>query len=130
MSFPRRTEILQFANATSIVASAQRSRVILSISRAYEILVIRCLVQAIQRIAAKENINMFFPVSMAQYSAYESLAASLLPKHTICCTTDPHWTALLNDKIAFTKYADSIGMDVPAMFSITSKEQLMEYNKK
>lgn len=86
--------------------------------------------QAIQEIAAKEKITMFFPVSMAQYSVYESLAATLLPPHTICCTTDPHWTALLNDKVVFTKYASSIGLDVPATFSITSKEQLVEYNRK
>ena len=86
--------------------------------------------QAIQKIAAEENINMFFPVSMAQYSVYESLAATLLPPHTICCTTDPHWTALLNDKTVFTKFAESIGLAVPATFAITSKEQLLEYNRK
>ena len=82
------------------------------------------------RIAKQEQVDMFFPVSMAQYSVYESLAACLMPKGTICCTTDPHWTALLNDKVVFTKYAKGLGLAVPDTYSITSKEQLLEYNKK
>lgn len=81
-------------------------------------------------IAKKERVDMFFPVSMAQYSVYESLAACLMPKSTIACTTNPYWTALLNDKVVFTKYAKSIGMAVPDTFSITSKYQLLEYNRK
>jgi len=38
------------------------------------------IVQAIGRIAAEENAKLFVPVSIAQYSVYEALAAELLAR--------------------------------------------------
>jgi len=36
--------------------------------------------KAMARIGARENVELFVPVSIAQYSVYEALAAELLPK--------------------------------------------------
>ena len=48
--------------------------------------------QTVAKIAAKERVGLWVPVSMAQYSVYEALACSLMPPNTTCCTTDPHMT--------------------------------------
>lgn len=89
-----------------------------------------CFLQTIRAVAAKERVSLWFPVSMAQYSVYEALACYLMPPDTICCTTDAHLTALLNDKVKFTDYAKQLGLAVPEAFPVTSKEQLREYNRR
>lgn len=38
------------------------------------------------RIGARENVSLFVPVSIAQYSIYEALAAELLPPGCHNCT--------------------------------------------
>ena len=86
--------------------------------------------QAIRKIAADENAKLWVPVSMAQYSVYEALAAKLMPPGCKCCTLDAPFTALLNDKIKFTHFAEERGLDVPSMYSITSKQQLVELNNR
>lgn len=80
--------------------------------------------------ANKEKVNLWVPVSMAQYSIYEALACQLMPRNTICCTTDAHMTAVLNDKVSFTAFAQQHDLAVPEVFPITSKEQLLEYNRR
>lgn len=84
--------------------------------------------QTIRKVAHREAVNLFVPVSMAQYSVYEALASKLMPANTICCTTDAHLTAVLNDKVTFTAFAQQHGLAVPEIFPVTSKEQLLEYN--
>jgi hypothetical protein len=42
--------------------------------------------QAMARIGAKEKVTLFVPVSIAQYSMYEALAAELLPSNCHSCT--------------------------------------------
>lgn len=86
--------------------------------------------KAVRDVAHREAVNLFVPVSMAQYSVYEALACKLMPPNTICCTTDAHMTAVLNDKVSFTAFAQQHGLAVPEIFSITSKEQLLEYNRR
>ena len=73
-------------------------------------------------------VNLWVPVSMAQYSIYEALACKLMPPNTMCCTTDARLTAVLNDKVSFTAFAQQHGLAVPEVFPVTSKEQLLEYN--
>ena len=67
---------------------------------------------------------------MAQYSVYEALAAHLMPRHTVCCTTSARMNALLNDKVKFTGLAKQHGLSVPEAFPITSKQQLRDYNSR
>ena len=86
--------------------------------------------QAISKIAAKEGISLWVPVSMAQYSVYEALAAHLMPRNTVCCTTSAHMNALLNDKVKFTRLAKQHGLSVPEAFPVTSKQQLRDYNNR
>lgn len=38
------------------------------------------LLQAMAKIGAREKVALFVPVSIAQYSVYEALAAELLPR--------------------------------------------------
>ena len=78
--------------------------------------------------AQQEAVNLFVPVSMAQYSVYEALACKLMPANTICSTTDAHLTAVLNDKVMFTAFAQQHGLAVPEIFPVTSKDQLLDYN--
>jgi hypothetical protein len=40
--------------------------------------------QAIGRIAAEERAKLFVPVSIAQFSVYEALAADLLSRYSLC----------------------------------------------
>jgi len=87
------------------------------------------MLQAVARVAAKEGVSLWVPVSMAQYSVYEALACTLMPPGTTCCTTDAHITAVLNDKVTFTAFAKQHQLSVPDCFSITSKAQLLEYNR-
>ena len=75
-------------------------------------------------------MNLFVPVSMAQYSVYEALACKLMPPNTVCCTTDARMTAILNDKLMFTAFAQQHGLAVPQIFAITSKQQLLNYNQR
>jgi len=45
------------------------------------------LAQAISSVAAKERVGLWAPVSIAQYSVYEALAAELMPSG--CVLTAP-----------------------------------------
>lgn len=84
------------------------------------------------RIAAEEGAKLFVPVSIAQYSVYEALAAEQLHRtqSVRCCTADAPTVANLNDKIKFTELCQRIGAVVPKMFPITSAQQLMELNSR
>ncbi|CAK0738655.1 hypothetical protein CVIRNUC_001074 [Coccomyxa viridis] len=86
--------------------------------------------KAIGRIAAEEDAKLFVPVSIAQYSVYEALAAELLSSKlgTRACTLDAALTAELNDKTTFSQLCESLGVLVPKSFPITSKQRLYELN--
>jgi carbamoylphosphate synthase large subunit len=88
--------------------------------------------QAMDRIAAEEKAKLFVPVSIAQYSVYEAMAAERLQRTqgVRYCTADAPTVAQLNDKIKFTELCQHIGAVVPKMFPITSGQQLMELNSR
>lgn len=88
--------------------------------------------QAIESIAAEENAKLFVPVSIAQYSLYEALAAQRLREKVGIryCTADAQTVAALNDKIKFTHLCQRIGSKVPKMFPITSPQQLVDLNSR
>lgn len=88
--------------------------------------------QAMDRIAAEEKAKLFVPVSIAQYSVYEAMAAERLRKTqgVRYCTADAPTVAQLNDKIKFTELCQHIGAVAPKMFPITSGQQLMELNSR
>ncbi|BDA48532.1 hypothetical protein COCOBI_12-2120 [Coccomyxa sp. Obi] len=88
--------------------------------------------KAIEIIAAEEDAKLFVPVSIAQYSLYEALAAQRLREKMGIryCTADAQTVAALNDKIKFTHLCQRIGSKVPKMFPITSPQQLMDQNSR
>ncbi|CAL5223879.1 g6471 [Coccomyxa viridis] len=87
--------------------------------------------EAIATIAAEERAKLFVPVSIAQYSVYEALAADLLARSfsTRACTLDARMTAELNDKSSFSALCEHLGVLVPKSSPITSKELLFQLNK-
>ncbi len=88
--------------------------------------------QAIEKIAVEEKAKLFVPVSIAQYSVYEALAAQRLSRTLGIryCTADAPTVAALNDKIKFSNLCQSIGASVPKAFPVTSPQQLMELNSR
>lgn len=86
--------------------------------------------QAIKKVAAQENVQLWVPVSIAQYSVYEALAAELMPEGCVSCTLDAATVALLNDKNKFTVHCESLNMHVPKAFPVTSHQQLVDYNSR
>jgi hypothetical protein len=89
-------------------------------------------VQAVTTIAAEEGASLFVPVSIAQFSVYEALAAQLMGRIMRCksCTTDARTNAVLNDKVKFTQLCKDIGLPAPRMFPITSVQQLFNLNSR
>ena len=88
--------------------------------------------QAIQQIAEEERARLFVPISIAQFSVYEALAAQRLAKSDDCsvCTLDAAAVALLNDKIKFTHFCERIGVAVPKCFAVTSRRELLDLNSR
>ncbi len=87
--------------------------------------------QAIQAIAEEERVQLFVPVSIAQFSVYEALAAQRMAKLGCgVCTLDAASVALLNDKIKFSRLAERIGVAVPPSFSVTSRRELLDLNSR
>ena len=86
--------------------------------------------QAISAVAAKERVGLWAPVSIAQYSVYEALAAELMPSGCLSMSLDAPTVAVLNDKNKFSQWAAAKGLRVPKCFSVTSKAQLLEYNSR
>ena len=86
--------------------------------------------QAISVVAAKEKVGLWAPVSIAQYSVYEALAAELMPSGCLSMSLDAPTVAVLNDKNKFSQWAAAKGLRVPKSFPVTSKQQLLEYNSR
>ena len=87
--------------------------------------------QAIQRIAEEERASLFVPVSIAQFSVYEALAAQRLAKSGCgVCTLDAAALARLNDKIKFSALCERIGVAVPQCFAVTSRRELLDLNSR
>ena len=87
--------------------------------------------QAIQRIATEEHATLFVPVSIAQFSVYEALAAQRLAKiGCASCTLDAPAVALLNDKLKFSALCAKLGVAAPECFPVTSARQLAELNSR
>ncbi len=95
----------------------------------FGVLVVR---QAMERIAREEDAKLFVPVSIAQYSVYEAIAAERLAQTlgVRSCTASAEAVALLNDKIRFTHLCQRIGAPVPQMFPVTSADQLLDLNSR
>lgn len=83
-------------------------------------------------IAAEEGAKLFVPVSIAQFSVYEALAARLMARAVGCaaCTVQPDACAALNDKNKFAKLCERIGLAAPKTFAITSASQLFDLNSR
>ena len=91
----------------------------------------RARAQAIQRIAEEQHATLFVPVSIAQYSVYEALAAQRLGKlGCAACTLDAPSVALLNDKLKFSALCAKLGVAAPQCFAVTSARQLAELNSR
>ncbi|KAK9831523.1 hypothetical protein WJX81_005430 [Elliptochloris bilobata] len=87
--------------------------------------------KTLRAIAVSEKASLFVPVSIAQFSVYEALAAELIkPLGCACCTLDVESVAVLNDKIKFSAFCERIGMRVPRSFPITSCKRLYELNSR
>lgn len=97
-----------------------------------KILMLLLVWQAIERIAREEGAKLFVPVSIAQYSVYEAIAAERLAQRlgVRSCTASTEAVALLNDKIKFTHLCQRIGAPVPQMFPVTSADQLLDLNSR
>lgn len=89
-------------------------------------------VQAVTAIAAEEGAKLFVPVSIAQFSVYEALAARLMANAVGCaaCTVEPDALARLNDKIKFTRLCHRLRLPAPKMFPVTSASQLFDLNSR
>jgi hypothetical protein len=85
--------------------------------------------KAMARIGAREHAALFVPVSIAQYSVYEALAAELMPPGCHNCTLSAADVAHLNDKIKFQQFCEKHGLSTPHVFPITSKAELLKLNK-
>lgn len=55
--------------------------------------------QAMARVGARENVALFVPVSIAQYSVYEALAAKLMPPGCHNCTLKPSDVRLVRNNL-------------------------------
>ena len=79
---------------------------------------------ALRRIAQREGVDLFLPVSSPVASRYDARARDLLePACEVFCA-DPDLVELLDDKHRFAELAESLGLPVARSYRITSAEQV------
>lgn len=84
--------------------------------------------QALLDIVKKDNIDIFIPVSTAVASLYDSLAAPVLSRRCEVFHFDADITKMLDDKLAFSEKARSLGLPAPKTFLITDPEQVLKFD--
>ncbi|HHP7232299.1 MAG TPA: ATP-grasp domain-containing protein [Xenococcaceae cyanobacterium] len=84
--------------------------------------------QSLLKIVRENNINVFIPVSSPIASYYDSLAKKTLEPYCEGIHFDPEVTQILDDKYAFCKKAQAIGLSVPQVFRFTSPQQIIDFD--
>ncbi|MBP2832036.1 hypothetical protein J8281_07515 [Aquimarina sp. U1-2] len=79
------------------------------------------------RVAQKYNADLFVPVSSPKSAYYSALARDKFQKKTMFFHLDAKTVKLLDHKHDFIELAKSIGLSVPESYTITSPQQLLNF---
>ena len=80
--------------------------------------------QALLDIVRREGVDVYVPVCSPAASLYDALAAPLLAPYCEVLHGDAATIRTLDDKFAFTKLAESLGLPVPDAHRICTPDQL------
>lgn len=86
-------------------------------------------IRALASIAHRERVGLFVPVSAPKASVVDAMAAQAMPKGCTCWCASPELTAVLDDKAAFSRLCNQLGVDVPPFVQVTSTEELYRLNQ-
>ncbi|MGB3771049.1 MAG: ATP-grasp enzyme [Rhodococcus sp. (in: high G+C Gram-positive bacteria)] len=84
--------------------------------------------QAIADIARREGAEVFVPVSSPASSVPDAEVAALLGAECEVVHVDPDTVRMLDDKVQFSKTAESLGLRVPESHRITDPRQVLDFD--
>lgn len=84
--------------------------------------------KALLNIAKEQRIDLFVPVSSPVASYYDSLAKKALAPYCESLHLDAEETLILDDKYAFCKKAQALGLSAPEVFRITDPQQILDFD--
>ena len=85
--------------------------------------------KAIKSLAYEEDADIFVPVCSPVASIYDASVANVLPPGCRSLSLGQAHTAALDDKVLFAELAKSCGLPVPDARRLTSKEEIVSFNK-
>ncbi|KIQ19903.1 ATP-grasp enzyme [Rhodococcus sp. Leaf7] len=84
--------------------------------------------EAVAEIARRENADVFVPVSSPASSVPDAEVGRLLAGVCDVIHVDSATVAMLDDKVQFSKTAESLGLRVPQSHLITDRRQLLDFD--
>ena len=83
---------------------------------------------ALLEIVKRERVDLYVPVCSPLSSVYDSLAMPLLSQYCDVMHVGPAQIELLDDKLQFSKIAETLDLAVPKSFLITDAEDVVQFD--
>ncbi len=84
--------------------------------------------QGLLKIVKAHNVDLFVPVSSPVASYFDALAKDVLAPYCESIHLDAEVTKVLDDKYAFCKQAQALGLSSPSVFRISDPQQILDFD--